>query len=104
MKALGILKTDEGEYVIRRKTRGSLVKRPNGKPVEIVAEGRDDWIGWVELKEETVNEMAIRNTGRVIAEVKADILAVVEAEDRIALERFDAEILKEQASPISRSC
>ncbi|MEE2691393.1 MAG: endonuclease/exonuclease/phosphatase family protein [Pseudomonadota bacterium] len=94
MKALGIEKTDEGKFVILRKTRGSLVKRPNGKPVEVVASGRDDWIGWLELKDETVNEIAIRNTARVIADVKADILAVVEAEDRIALCRFNEDVLK----------
>lgn len=93
MKSLGILKKDEGEYVILRKTRGALVKRPRGKPAEIIADGRDDWIGWLELKEESVNETAIRNTAKVIADVKADILAVVEAEDRIALERFNKDVL-----------
>lgn len=99
MKMLGIEKTDEGKFVILRKTRGALVKRPKGKPVEVVANGRDDWIGWLELKDETVNEIAIRNTARVIADVKADILAVVEAEDRIALERFNKDLLKPEGFP-----
>ena len=95
MKFLGILRSDESEFVILRRTRGSLVKRPKGgKPVEVVAEGRDDWIGWLELKDETVNEIAIRNTARVIADIKADMLAVVEAEDRVALCRFNDDLLK----------
>lgn len=102
MKALGILKKDEGEFVILRKNRGALVKRPAGKPVEVVANGRDDWIGWLELKEESVNETAVRNTARVIADVKADILAVVEAEDRVALERFNRDVLAE-IGPVYKS-
>lgn len=95
MRSLGILKSDDGKYVILRKNKGALIKRPRGKPVVVVANGRDDWIGWLELKEESVNETAIRNTARVIADVKADILAVVEAENRIALERFNQDVLSD---------
>lgn len=63
--------------------------------MEIVANGRDDWVGWVELRKEPVNEIAIMNTGRVIRDVDADILAVIEAEDRVALKHFSEQILRE---------
>lgn len=89
MKELGILRVDEDEYVILRKIRGQFIKRPKGNgPVEIVASGREDWVGWVEHKTVHVNAISAENTGRVIRDVDADILAVVEAEHRIALKQF----------------
>src|SRR5690606_1713798 len=50
--------------------------------------------GWTELKMEKVNETAIMNTGRVIRDVDADIVAVIEAEHRIALKQFSDYVLK----------
>jgi endonuclease/exonuclease/phosphatase family metal-dependent hydrolase len=89
---LGLAASDTGPYVILRRNRGALVaRRQTG--LEIVADGRDDWIGWVELRKAAVNETAMMNTGRVIRDVNADILAVVEAEDRIALQHFSEQIL-----------
>ena len=94
LKSLGILKADEGPFVILRKIRGQFIKRPrNNGPVEIVANGRGDWIGWVELKTTHVNEIAIMNTGRVIRDVDADIVAVIEAEHRVALKQFSDAVL-----------
>ncbi len=94
LKDLGMDKSDTGDYVILRKIRGALVKRPKNKPMEIIANGRADWVGWAELKTETVDEIAIINTGRVIKDVDADILCVVEAEDRITLKKFSEFVLK----------
>ena len=47
----------------------------------MIADGRGDWIGWLELKKQEVNEIATQLTATVIKAVNADILAVVEAED-----------------------
>ena len=58
-----------------------------------MAVGRADWIGWVELTTEPVDELAIRMTARVIDDVGADVLAVAEAEDRPSLVRFNDEML-----------
>jgi endonuclease/exonuclease/phosphatase family metal-dependent hydrolase len=94
LDAAGLKKSDEGGKFFRlRQVRRKLLKRPAGKPVEVVASGRSDWVGWVELKTETVNAVAMENTARVIDQVDADILAVVEAENRIALDRFSAFLL-----------
>lgn len=80
-------------YAIFRKIRGSLWKKPRNAPMTIVANGRSDWVGWVELRTEANNAVAVMNTGRVIAEVGADVLAVIEAEDRIALMQFSDQVL-----------
>jgi endonuclease/exonuclease/phosphatase family metal-dependent hydrolase len=61
--------------------------------MEIVAKGRDDWIGWAELRTEPVDEIAMLNTGRVIRDVDADVLAVIEAENRTALKQFSEIVL-----------
>ncbi|MBI5498024.1 MAG: endonuclease/exonuclease/phosphatase family protein [Deltaproteobacteria bacterium] len=89
---LGLHGTDEGPYVVLRRNRGQLVRR-QGRRLEIVANGRGDWLGWLDLKEEEVSEAATRNTARVFKELEADVVAVVEAEDRVALKRFNDELI-----------
>ncbi len=91
---LGLMHSDRGEFVILRRVRGKFVRRPRTGGVEIVAAGRDDWIGWVEVKRAPVNEVAVDNTGRVIRDVNADILAVVEADNRVALKMFSDHVLR----------
>ena len=91
--ALGLERRDEGPFVLLRQIRGQLVSRPRGEPIAFRAVGRGDWIGWVELKTAPVNEIAIMNTGQVLRDVDADILAVIEAEDRVALKQFSDFVL-----------
>jgi endonuclease/exonuclease/phosphatase family metal-dependent hydrolase len=78
-----------------RKNRGSFDREPQDvtKNVEIIAAGRGDWIGWIELATEPTNEVGTRITARVIQEVDADIIGVVEAEDRPAMVRFNTDLL-----------
>src|SRR5437762_444536 len=91
---LGVLKDDNaGEFVRLRQNRGKLLTRPRGAPVRVVANGRDEWIGWLELKMEPVNEIATQNTARVIRDVTADILATIEIDNRVALQRFNEQLL-----------
>lgn len=92
---LGLKKDDESEYVILRQNRGRLIKRPKSGPPQIVADGRGDWVGWLDLKTEPVDEIATQMTARVIKDVAADILAVIEAEDRIGLLRFNEQLLRD---------
>lgn len=94
LKSLGLGgKDDAGRFALLRQNRGHLIKRSKGK-LEVVADGRDDWVGWVELKTEPVNEEATRSTARVIKDVAADVLGVVEAENRISLRDFSSVMLE----------
>lgn len=93
LKTLGLVSSDESQWAFLRRSRGQLLRRPKRGPVEVIANGRADWIGWLELKREAVNEIATRNTARVVANLRADVLAVVEAEDRPALERFVSDVM-----------
>ena len=81
-------------YAIFRKIRGRFWNQPRQGRLEIVANGRADWVGWVELRTEPNNAVAVMNTGRVIKAVAADVLAVVEAEDRVALMQFSEQVLR----------
>ncbi len=79
---------------ILREVREKLFKVTKAdKKVEIVVGGRAEWDGWLEYKRDQVESAAIENTARVINAVRADILAVVEVEDRWALELFNENIL-----------
>jgi hypothetical protein len=73
-----------------------LLKRPKQGPVEVVANGRGDWIGWLELKTEPVNEIATQNTARVIREVNAHVLGTIEVDNRVALQRFNMQLVPGQ--------
>lgn len=91
---LGVLKDDNaGKFARLRQNRGKLLKRPQNGPVEVVANGRGGWIGWLELKTEPVNEIATQNTGQVVRDVAADVLGTIEVDDRIALLRFNEQLL-----------
>jgi endonuclease/exonuclease/phosphatase family metal-dependent hydrolase len=80
-------------WALLRENRGDFIKQPRSGDVQIVALGRSDWIGWVELLSETVDETAVRMTAKVITEVAAAVLCVVEAEDRPALVRMNTDLL-----------
>ena len=62
----------------------------------IVAGGRGDWLGWVELVVEPVDDVSTRMTAKVMNELAADVLCVVEAEDRPSLARFNTDLLDRQ--------
>ena len=78
-----------------RKNRGSFDREPrdNTQNVEIIATGRGDWIGWIELSNEVTDEVATQLTAQVILDVDADIIGIVEAEDRPSLVRLNNELL-----------
>lgn len=83
-------------WALLRENRGDFLVAPTDAEPRIEASGRGDWIGWVELITEPVDETATRMTARVISDVAADVLCVVEAESRPSLVRFNAELLANQ--------
>lgn len=93
MIQLGLLKSDTGPFVILRRNRGGLLTRPQAGGLTITGDGRADWVGSLELRDEPINEHAMRNTARVMNDLQADVLGVVEAESRPVLSAFNTEIL-----------
>lgn len=93
LAALGIDKKNDSRYVILRENRGQLVTYTKLKGTRIVANGRADWVGWLEMKNDVINEVATRNTAQVIRDVNPDVLAVIECEGRRALKEFSSQLL-----------
>ena len=90
---LGLLHSDMATYAILRRIRGRFLARPRTGDPYISAQGRESWIGWVELTTEHVTALASRHTAMVMRDVGADVLGVVEAESRTLLEVFSASML-----------
>ena len=93
IEQLELNEREEGPLAFISRIRGTLLRRPRDGDPEVVAGGKADWVGWAELKTAPVDEIAVLNTGRVIRDVDAHILAVIEAEDRLALKTFDRFVL-----------
>ena len=93
LEALGLERSDDGEFVRLRQNRGEFLVRRRGGALDIVARGRGDWTGWLELEREPVDDTAMRMTAQVVRDVGADVIGVVEAENRPALKGFSDTIL-----------
>ena len=65
-----------------RANRGTFDVEHEDTGVEIVANRRFDWTGWLELAKEPVDEVTTNMTAQVILDVNADVQGVVEVEDR----------------------
>jgi len=93
MKRQKMIHPTKKTNLILNKVKGKFLSKPPGKSPYISADGRNDWIGWVALKTEAIREKAIENTARVIKEVNASIVGLVEVEDRILLGEFNDKII-----------
>ena len=95
LKTLGIDKKNDSRFVLLRENRGQLVKYSAMTGTRIVARGREDWSGWAELRTELIGETATRNSAQVVRDVGADVIAMIEVEDRQALRQFSEKLLPE---------
>jgi endonuclease/exonuclease/phosphatase family metal-dependent hydrolase len=99
LETLGLARSDQSALALLRQNRGRPLRARRGGVLEFVAGGREEWIGWVDLRTEPVNATAIDNTGRVIGLLGADVLAVIEAENRPSLTRFNQQVLPRVGAP-----
>lgn len=60
------------------------------------ARGTAEWLGWVQLTRRNADDIAIQNTARVISELDADIVCLVEVENRTLLQKFHDDFLLKQ--------
>ena len=76
-------------YVSIREDRGKLLNPQDG----VSANGAGAWDGVVEFKRAEIAEVAREAPADVIKALKADVLCVVEAEDRLTLRDFNSQAL-----------
>lgn len=60
------------------------------------AKGAGEWLGWVELTRKRADAAAVKNTARVLSDLEAHILCLVEVENRPLLQQFHDDILYKQ--------
>jgi endonuclease/exonuclease/phosphatase family metal-dependent hydrolase len=81
------------KYVSVSEDRGKLWRRSGYRIVGVKANGKSDWDGSLVFKKAKFSEMARLNTKKVITKVNADMLCLVEAEDKPTLRSFDSQLL-----------
>jgi endonuclease/exonuclease/phosphatase family metal-dependent hydrolase len=57
------------------------------------AKGAAEWLGYVSLNKTTLADEAVGNVARVIADTGADVISMIEVEDRLTLKGFHDDIL-----------
>lgn len=90
IKALYLTLKDYITINIRSSDVGRFIISAEGR---LIADGADDWVGFVDLKRERFDAQQVRFTGKVIKTVKADIQCLVEVESRKTLDLFNTDIL-----------
>ncbi|MFN8239415.1 MAG: endonuclease/exonuclease/phosphatase family protein [Bacteroidales bacterium] len=55
--------------------------------------GAREWFGWIEYNQQPAEDASIQNLARVIAETDADIICLIEVENRTVLQKFHDDIL-----------
>jgi hypothetical protein len=90
-----LLTQQTSEFIRLRIIRGKLFSKPANQPAAIVASGRTDWIGWFELIKDDIKDTATINTGHIIDLLKADVLCLIEVENRMTLKHFNQDILSQ---------
>lgn len=93
LKTLGIDKRHDSKFLILRENRGRLVSYSPLWGARIVANGRADWQGWLELKTEIVNDRATQTIAQVVRDIAPDVIGMIEVEDRRALLQFSSNVM-----------
>ena len=78
-----VTRSSVGPYIISER-QGQLRVHPDGF---------SDWAGTIEFRRAKFDDTTSKNTARVILEVDADILCMIEVEDRLTLSTFDSDLL-----------
>src|SRR6266498_2640333 len=74
---------------LEKKLKGfATVNDVRGNHLAKNIKGANQWLGWVELVRQDVSEAAQLNTAQVIAEIDADVICVMEIENRPELQKF----------------
>lgn len=83
--------------VQRKKGGGSSLFSGNREDgYRLTVAGCGVWHGFIELKRESFTKLQVDVTAKVIRDLNPDVMSVIEAEDRIALHRFNREVVKRQ--------
>lgn len=80
---INVIRSNVGKWIIYKR-RGQYRVVPNGK---------NDWFGYIEFKRDKFDDKTMKNTGRVIRNVNAHVICMIEVENRQVLKAFNSERL-----------
>ena len=81
------------EYVSVNEEMNKLWKKTGNKITGVTAGGKKDWAGSLVFKKAKFNEMERNNTAKVIKEVNADLMCLVEVESKPTITLFNSQLL-----------
>ncbi len=81
-------------YIDVVEVREKLFKWKLNAAVAVAAKGRKSWEGWIEFKRDPFDDNAQKNTAQVVKDLDADIVCLVEVENRDVLQKFGKPIFK----------
>jgi predicted extracellular nuclease len=85
------------DFIDINEVREKLFKRNRkSEVVGIKATGKDDWDGFIAFKMDGFNETTIKNTAKVINSISADIISLIEVEDKTTLDTFNSRFIKKR--------
>lgn len=84
------------KFIEINEIREKLFKRDNFKIVGVKANGKDDWGGFITFKTADFTEITRKNTAKVINSVRADILSLIEVENKPTLDEFNSQLIKKK--------
>jgi endonuclease/exonuclease/phosphatase family metal-dependent hydrolase len=85
------------DFIEINEVREKLFKRNQKfEIVGIKAKGKDDWKGFIAFKTDDFIETTIKNTAKVINSVSADIISLIEVEDKTTLDTFNSQFIKKR--------
>ncbi len=92
-KRIEALYGEIGQYVFINIRSAEIGRYVITEKQGLIAKGREDWDGFVDLKRERFSDATIKFTGKVIKTVNADVQCFVEVESAGTLGRFNTDIL-----------
>ncbi len=90
---LGFEDSQHSPYLTMMHKTGQLFLKKDVAANTYKATHLTDWNGWVKLNSNPINDTAIENKAKIIKEASADILILLEVEDRASLLEFNTYFL-----------
>jgi predicted extracellular nuclease len=78
--------------VIRSKVGKRIIYKHRGA-YRVVPKGSDDWFGYVEYKRDKFDDQTMDNIARVIKDINAHVICIIEVENREVLKAFNSQNL-----------
>ncbi|MGB0902698.1 endonuclease/exonuclease/phosphatase family protein [Halocynthiibacter sp.] len=85
-----MLRSDVGYYLFRKHDADGDGEK---ETYRLAPRRRDQWLGFLTYDRDKFSDQTSKNTARVIREVDADVICINEVEDRLVLDRFNADRL-----------